>query len=111
MEAPMFRTNVNRAQPAACAANDQSSVDACSSEAAAEAKAKRIVNTVSTLRILVPVALITALVISGRLPDIRIDNAMATIAETSALTNAASQNYFPGQDVNQGTGGEEQIPT
>jgi hypothetical protein len=83
--------------------------DCYEAEHAAELKAKRVVNTVATLRILVPVALITAIVMSGRLPEVRIDNAMATIAETPAVSNAAAH-YFPAQFVNQGAGGEEHVP-
>ena len=82
----------------------------CSDDAAAERKAQRLVNAVATLRVLVPVALITAIVISVRVaPDIRMDSAMAAIAETPAVSNAASQNYFPAQYTNQGAGGEEHI--
>jgi hypothetical protein len=75
----------------------------------AESKAKRIVNAVATLRILVPVALITAIVISGRLPDAAIDSAMASAADIPAATNAATSSYFPAQFVNQGAGGEEHV--
>jgi hypothetical protein len=78
-------------------------------EADAESKARRVVNAVATLRILVPVALITAIVMSGRSPETRIDSAMAPTADVPAVMNAPASSYFPAQFVNQGAGGEEHV--
>lgn len=76
---------------------------------ATEAKAKRVVNAVAALRILVPVVLITAMVTSGsRAPDAPIESAMAAIAVTSPVADAAP-GYFPAQYLNQGLGGEEHV--
>jgi hypothetical protein len=105
MEVQMNRTLYVKAGPFA-----STPLDSCSDDAAAERKAQRVVNTVATLRVLVPVALMTAIVISGRVaPEFRMDSAMAAIANTPAVTNAAAQSYFPAQYINQGAGGEEHI--
>ena len=76
-----------------------------------ELSAKRLVNAVATLRILVPVALITAIVMSGRIaPEAPVNSAMAAVAATAAAPDAATH-YFPAQHVNQGVGGEEHVPS
>ena len=81
----------------------------CAADLAAEAKAKRQVNTVATLRILVPVVVITAIVMSGRrAPEAPVDGTVAVAAATAPVVDAAPQ-YFPAQYLNQGLGGEEHV--
>ena len=76
---------------------------------AAEARAKRMVNTVATLRILIPVALITAMVMSGRpVPDAPFDSALAAAPANPIATDVAAH-YFPAQYTNRGAGGEEHV--
>jgi len=83
--------------------------DLTAAEYAADAKARRIVNTVATLRILIPVALITAMMMSGRpVPDARIDSAMATVA-VQPVAHDVAVDYFPSQYTNLGAGGEDHV--
>ena len=90
--------------------HSRASEDALGYAEPSKIRARLIVDTVATLRILVPVALITAIVVSGRLPEPPIETAMAAIADTAAVSTVAAQSYFPGQFVNQGAGAEEHVP-
>jgi hypothetical protein len=74
-----------------------------------EIKARRIVNAVASLRILVPVAVITMMIASAHWKTPDVGGVITRAVESSTAVSGADAEYYPGKYVNQGRAAEDHV--